>query len=168
MAFDVAQTLFKFGMKIIPLTIAHQTAPGAVPTVGGAPVRNQKKHPVRVAVNQPRHRHITILPTGIEQLLRRGGHLLNPGNDLTANRTIRIVPVNQVEKVWSDRQGQFLIGKITPLLLLRGQGHHLFQLFDPGPAGSSAARTSFSNPTPGCAPKVLGPHTKLIDFLDNP
>ncbi len=58
---DVAQRLLVFRMEIVVLRVGNQPAAGAIPAVGGAAVRHQEKHPVRIAVHETRHRRMLVL-----------------------------------------------------------------------------------------------------------
>ena len=65
---------------------------------------------------------------GVEQLLGRGLHLASMWHDLSSYWIVRIVRVNQVEKVGCDRQCQLILGKQAACSLVGCQFEVLLQL----------------------------------------
>ncbi len=69
---------------------------------------------------------------GVEQLLGRGLHLARMWHDLSSYWIVRIVRVNQVEKVGCDRQCQLIFGKQATCALVGCQFEVLLELLQLG------------------------------------
>ena len=89
-------------------------------------------------MNESRHRHVGILAAGVGEFLRRVPAFLDARDDLAADRAIRIVAVDQVEKVRRDRHrelvpgeqdaGAFDVGEIQPGLKIGERIHAVAEL----------------------------------------
>ena len=75
-----------------------------------------------------------VLTERIEHLALRDNHFPCARNDLLPNGAIRIVAIDQVEKIWRDRERELLVGVRTPGFLVRRERHQLLQLLDRGDA----------------------------------
>ena len=128
MRLDVAERPLVLGMEIVVLRVAHQPAARAVPAIGGAAVGHQEQHPVGITVHQSRHRRMLVLAERIEHFLLRHDHFVAARDDLPADRAVRIVAIDEVEKIGRDREGQLVIGKQAARLFLRRERHELLKL----------------------------------------
>ncbi|MGC3988104.1 MAG: hypothetical protein QM796_00190 [Chthoniobacteraceae bacterium] len=107
---------------------AHHAAAGAIAAVAGATVSDQKQNAIGIAVNQPRHRHVRILPTRVGHLGGRDQRLLKPRDHLAADWIVGIVRVNQVEKMRRDPHRQLVGREKNSLALLLQQRQFLLDL----------------------------------------
>jgi hypothetical protein len=92
-------------------------------------------------MHQPRHRHVRVLTARVGHVVRRRPALLHTRDNLPANRAVRIVPLDQIEKVRRDRQREFrageqdtvpfVIGELEMLLELRQRGDAILELPPP-------------------------------------
>ena len=69
-----------------------------------------------------------VLPQRIEPLLHRQGHLAPARDDLLANRAIRVVAVDEVEKIWRDRERQLLVREQAARPFLGRKRHATLEL----------------------------------------
>ena len=154
---DVAERLLVFGMKVVVLRVAHQAAAGAITAIGGATVGDKEEHAVRIAMDEAGHRRMFVLTERVEHLPRGDDHLVATGDDLLADRAIRVVPVDQVEKIRRDRQRQLLLGEEAARPFPGRQRHVALQLLDgrepvlqlPGPVPPVRLRHMRPKPLPG-------------------
>ena len=77
------------------------------------------------------HRRMRIFAHWIAHFPRSGGGFLNARNDLTANGTIFICRINQVEKIRRDAERELGVRKLRACQFFgRQRGEKIFQLFD--------------------------------------
>lgn len=123
----IGDRLVEIGVEFLLAGPAHHAGAGAVAAVGGAAVGDQKQDSVGVAVDKTRHRHVAVLAAGIGHLGRRDRSLADMGNDLAADRTVGILPLDQVEVVGSDGQRELVAGEDDAGTLLGCQLQVLLQ-----------------------------------------
>ncbi len=104
--FQITEGLLEIGVQLLLAHAAHDAAPRAIPAVTRATIRHEKQNAIRISMHQTRHRHVRILTAGIGHIVRRRPRLFDPRDDLAANRAIRIVALDQVEKMRRDRRGR--------------------------------------------------------------
>ena len=109
--FKVFEGRFPLGFQMLLADAGNDARAGAIAAVGGAAVGDEKQHAVRIAVDEAGHRHVGILAAGIGEFLGRVPAFLDARDDLAADRAIRIVAVDQVEKVRGDRHRQLVPGE---------------------------------------------------------
>ena len=71
-----------------------------------------------------------VLAERVEHLAGGDHHLVAARDDMLAEGTVRIVAVDQVEKIRRDREGQFLVGEEAAGFFRRGERHVALQLLD--------------------------------------
>ena len=108
-------------LQLLLADAADHPAARAVPAVGSAPVSDQKKNAVRIAMHQPGHGHVVVLSAGIGHVGRRIGHLLDARNHLSPDRAGRIERIDEVEEIGRDAHRQLGIGKQHARVLLAGE-----------------------------------------------
>src|SRR5437016_5343510 len=81
---------------------------------------------------QSRYRHVRIFAARIGHVVRGCPSLLDPGNDLTPDWILVIVPRHEVKKVWRDREREFVARKQNAATLLVTQLQVFFQLSQGG------------------------------------
>jgi hypothetical protein len=69
---------------------------------------DKKQHAIGVAMNQTRNGHVAIFATGVSHFIRSCPAFFHARNDLTANRAIGIVAIDELEKMRSDRHRKFV------------------------------------------------------------
>lgn len=161
--FKITERLLEIGVQFLFAHAADDAASGAIPAVARATVRHEKQDAIRIAMDQPRHRHVRIFAARIHHVVGRSPGFLDPGDDLAADRVLRIITRDQVEKVRRDGQSElvareqnaaaFFIRKFEVLLEL-GQGcDPVFELpfpivpefrRDPGPIAGRVRDELFS------------------------
>ena len=109
--FQITKRFLEIGVQLLFAHPAHHPAARAIPAVARAAVRHQKEHAVRIPMHQARHRHVRIFAARIGHIVRRRPGLFDPRNDLTPDRTIRIIALDQVEKMRRDRESELGAGK---------------------------------------------------------
>jgi len=110
-ALEVLESGLPLGFEMLFAHPGHHPRTRAIPAVRGTAVSHQEQHPVGIAVDQPGHRHVAVLATWIGVLLRRVPAFLDARDDLAADRTIRIIAVNQIEKMRGDGHRQLVAGQ---------------------------------------------------------
>jgi hypothetical protein len=73
---------------------------------------------------------VLVLAQRIEPLLCGQGHLALARDDLLANRAVRVVAVDEVEKIRRDRERQFLVREQAARPLLGRERHVALELLD--------------------------------------
>ena len=109
--FQITERFLEIGVQLLLAHPAHDAAPGAIPAVARTTVRHEKEDAIRIPMHQSRHRHVRILAAGIGHVVRRRPRLFDPRNDLAPNRAIRIVALDQVEKMRRDGERELGAGK---------------------------------------------------------
>src|SRR5690606_38154163 len=110
--------------------VGYQTAPCTVATIGRTTVCYQKECAIGIAMHETLYRHRPLFSHRVQHLFGCNTHLLLSRDQLLADRAIGVLSINQVKEIRSDRQREFLIGKITPRLLLRSKGKVFFYLLN--------------------------------------
>ena len=128
MLFDILQTGFELGVKVIGLRVRDQAAARAITAVGGAAVGDQEEHAIRVAVDDTRDRHRALFADRVLGFTRSNVGFLDARDDLPAHRAVRVLRVDEVEEMRRDRKRELMGGKKAPFPLLLRQLQHLFQL----------------------------------------
>ncbi len=136
--FEIAINLLELGMQFLFAHAADDAAAGAVAAIAGATIGDEKEHAIRIAMHEAGHRHVRILAARVRHVVGRFPALLDAGNDLAANRAIRIVLLDQVEKMRRDRERElrsgeqdavaFVIRQVEMLLQLRERGDAILEL----------------------------------------
>ncbi|OQA40918.1 MAG: hypothetical protein BWY52_02744 [Chloroflexi bacterium ADurb.Bin325] len=82
--------------------VPHDAAARAVAAVARTLRRDQHQHPIRVAVDQARHGAVAVLVERILVHAGERGQLPAGGDDLAADRAVRVVGVDQRRKIRRD------------------------------------------------------------------
>ena len=101
---EVRESLVEIRVQLLFAGAAHYSASGAITTIRSATVRYQEEDSVRVPMNQPRHRHMAILPTRIRHFPRCGIPFLHSRDNLSPNRTLGVLHIDQIEEVRRYRE----------------------------------------------------------------
>ena len=128
MLFDVLQPGLELRMEVIRLGVGDQAAARAITAIGSAPVGDQEQDAVRITVDDAGDGHGAFFADRILGFAGGDIGLLDPRDDLTADRAVRVLRVDQVEEMRRDRKRQLMGGEEAPFPLLLGQFQHLFQL----------------------------------------
>jgi len=111
--FEILEGCFPLGFKfLVGYTGDHSTA-GAVATVGGTAVGDEKENAVWVAVDEPGDGHVGILAAGVAHFRGVGERFFDPGDDLSADRAVGVVGVDEVKKVGGDRHRELIAGELN-------------------------------------------------------
>ena len=108
----------KIEFQFLLADAAHDATARAITAIGGAAVRDEKKHAIGVAMHQSWHRHVVVFAAGIGHVFRRVGHLLDTRNHLPTNRAFGVEGINEIEEVGRDAHGQFRVGQQHAGMLL--------------------------------------------------
>ena len=127
MFFEIAESGLKLGVQLLLPHSADHAAAGAVAAVAGATVGDEEKHAIRIAVHQPRHRHVGILTAGIAHLVGIIPRLLDAWDDLPPDGAVRIGGVDEVEEVRRDGHGQLVAAEQNAGALFVAERKVLFQ-----------------------------------------
>ncbi len=92
---DVVELSLVLGAVEVLGRVAHDPRPGAVAAVAGALGRDQHQDTIRVAVHQARHGRVAVLGQRVAHHGREGLVLAGGGDDLTADRVVRVVGVDE-------------------------------------------------------------------------
>ena len=85
-------------------------------------------------MDQSRHRHVGILTAGVRHVVGRSPGFLDPRDDLSPDRAIGIVALDQVEEMWRDGEREFVAGKKHAGPFLIGESEMLLELRQGGDA----------------------------------
>ena len=85
-------------------------------------------------MHQSRHRHVRIFPARVRHVVRRGPCFFDPRDDLSPDRAIGIVALDQIEKMRRDREREFVAGKQHAGAFFIGKGEMLLELRQRGDA----------------------------------
>src|SRR5262249_5306365 len=85
---------------------------------------HQKQNAVRITVHQPGHRRVRVLAARISHFPRRSVSLFDARYHLPADRAILVRGVDEIEKVWSNRERQSVIGERGAGVFLGRKGRH--------------------------------------------
>ncbi len=119
---DVVQgPLVLLRIEVVLAGLADHPRPRAIPAVGGAKARDKEQHPVRVAVDQPRHRHMAVFSQRVVRLPGRRDELPGHGHHRLAQRLVRILCVQQRGIVRRDPHRQLSAQPPDGLLLVHRQ-----------------------------------------------
>ena len=119
MFFQIAKRFFEIGVELLLAYPAHKPASGAVPAIARAAVRHQKEYTIRIPVYQSRHRHVGVLATWVGHVIGRRPCFFDSRDYLAPNRAIRVVALDQVEKMWRNGERKLRPGKqyATPFFI---------------------------------------------------
>ena len=136
--FEITKRFLEIGVQFLFAHATDDAAARAISAVTGATIGHEKEHAVRIAMHQSRHRHVRIFAARIGHVVRRRPRFFDPRNDLTPDRAIRIIALDQIEKMRRDgerelRAGKqnaaaFFIRKFEMLLELGERSDPIFQL----------------------------------------
>lgn len=121
MFFQILKSLLPLSFEVLLSDTGNQTRASAIAAVRRAAIRDEKQHTIGIAMHQSRYGHVRILATGIGEFFGRGPSFLDAWDDLSANRAVRIVFIDQVEKVWCDRHRKFVACEQNPSAFLIGE-----------------------------------------------
>ena len=129
--FEVADRLLEVRVEFLFARAADDPAAGAVPAVARATVRHEEQNAVRVAVDQSRHGHVAILAARVGHLEGRDVRFLQLRHDLPADRAVRVVALDEIEKMRRDGQRQLAARDLHPGAFAGGEDEVLLKLFQP-------------------------------------
>ena len=147
--FEVAERFLEIGVQFLFANTADDATARAISTITRATIGHEKEYPVGIAMHEPWHRHVRIFTTWIGHVVRRRPRFLDPRNDLTPDRIVRIsFSRNQIEKMGRDGEREliageqdaaaFFLAKIKMLLELSERRDPVFEL--PFPIGPKFRR----------------------------
>ena len=90
------------------------------------------------------HGHVAVLAARIGHLERRDEGFLQLRDDLPPDGAIRVVALDEIEKMRRDRQRKLAARDLHARAFARSQDEMLLKLFEPGDAVSLAATSSRS------------------------
>src|SRR4029453_8840861 len=96
---EIRESVVEIRVQLLFAGAAYYSASGAITTIRSATIRYQEEDSVRVPMDQARHRHMAILPTRIRHFPRCGIRLLHSRDNLSPNRTLAVLHVDQIEEV---------------------------------------------------------------------
>jgi len=108
--FEIAKSFFEVGVQFLFPGAAYDAAAGAIPAVGGAAIGNEKEDPVGIPMDEAGDGHVIVLAAGIGHFALAEDGLFEAGNDLPPDWAMRVGWIDQVEKMWSDPESEFLPG----------------------------------------------------------
>ena len=75
--FEITESFLELGVQFLFAHAADDAAAGAIAAVARATIRHEKKHAIRIAMHQARHRHVRILAARIRHVVGRGPSLFD-------------------------------------------------------------------------------------------
>src|SRR5438105_5308908 len=110
--FEVAERFLEIGVQFLFANTADDAAARAISTITRTAIGHEKEYPVGIAMHEPWHRHVRIFTTWIGHVVRRRPRFLDPRNDLTPDRIVRIsFARNQIEKMGRDGERELIAGE---------------------------------------------------------
>ena len=109
--------------------VADDPRPRAVAAVARALGRDQHQDPVRVAMDEARHRRVAVLGERVLHHRGEGAVLAADRDDLAADRVVRVVRVDQADEVRRDVDPELVRGGETGALVV-GQVEDLLDLLE--------------------------------------
>ena len=103
---DIGTNLGSFACQDMGTGPCGETAAKTMPAIGRAPIGHEKGDPIAIPVDEPRQHRMRDLRQRIGALALHRTVLTDRGNDLTADRIVRIVGIDQGKVVTADEQGQ--------------------------------------------------------------
>ena len=85
-------------------------------------------------MDQSRHRHVRIFTARIRHVVGRRPGFLDPRDDLTPDRAVGIIALDQVEKMRRDGERELVAREQNARALLLGEGEMLLELRQGGDA----------------------------------
>lgn len=110
-SFKILNGLIPLGFEFLVRNAGNDAGAGAVAAVGCAAVGDEKKDAIGVAVDESGDWHVGILATRVGKFRRVGVGFFDAWDNLSADRTIGIGGVNEIEEVRRDGSGQFSPGE---------------------------------------------------------
>ncbi len=110
-SFKILNGLIPLGFEFLVRNAGNHAGAGAVSAVGCAAVGDEKKDAIGVAVDESGDWHVGILATRVGKFRGVGVGFFDAWDNLSADRTIGIGGVNEIEEVRRDGSGQFSPGE---------------------------------------------------------
>ena len=126
---DVVELRLELAAVEVLGRVADDPAPGAVAAVARALGRDEHQDPVGVAVDEARDRGVAVLGERVLHHPGEGAQLGADGDDLAADRVVRVVGVDERDEVGRDVHPE-LVGRREPLALVVGQVEDLLQVLE--------------------------------------
>src|SRR6476620_3499823 len=111
MFFEIFEGGLEFGVQLLFAYAADDTGTGAIAAVAGATIGHKKQHAIRVTMHEAGHGHVGILTTGVRHVVGRSPGFLDPRDDLSPDRAVGIVSLDEIEEMWRDGEREFVPGK---------------------------------------------------------
>src|SRR5205814_8275993 len=115
-------------VQFLRTNAANQPTARAISAVTGAAIRYEKENPIRISMDQTRHRHMRVFAARVSHVVLRCPRFFDPRNDLTPDWIVRIVPRDEIEKVRRDGEGELVTGKQNPAAFLFAKIEMLLEL----------------------------------------
>ncbi len=132
--FEILEGGFKLGVQFLFAHPADDATARAIAAVARATIGHEKEDAIRITMDQPRHRHVRIFPARVRHVVGRSPGLLDPRDDLAADRAVGIVAFDQVEKVRGDGEGELVAREQNSRPLFFREREMLFELRQGGDA----------------------------------
>src|SRR5690349_3136243 len=108
MRLQIAINFFKVRMKLLFAYTTYDPAPRAITAIRSASICHQEQDPVGITMYESRDRHVRIFAAGIGHLERGSGSFFNSRDDLSADRAIGVVWIDEIKKMRGDAKGEFI------------------------------------------------------------
>ncbi len=132
--FEIFERGFELGVEFLFADATDDTGAGAIAAVARATIGHEKEDAIGVTMDEAGHRHVRIFPARVRHVVRRRPGFLDPRDDLTPDRAIRIVAFDQVEKMRRDREGELVAREQNARALFFGEDEMLLELRQGGDA----------------------------------
>ena len=132
--FEIFEGGFKLGVQFLFAHAADDAGAGAIAAVARATIGHEKQHAIRIAMDEPGHRHVRVFAARVRHVVGRGPGFLDPRDDLPPDRAVRIVAFDQVEKMRRDRERELVAGEQNAGALFFGEDEMLLELRQGGDA----------------------------------
>ncbi len=125
---EIAERFFEIRVQFLLADAADHPTARAISAVTSAAIRHEKENPIRISMDQTRHRHMRVFAAWVSHVVLRCPRFFDPWNDLTPDWIVRIVPRDEVEKVRRDGESELVPGKQNPAAFLFAQIEMLLEL----------------------------------------
>src|SRR5438552_7652292 len=115
---EIAERFVEIRVQFLLADAADHPTARAISAVTSSAIRHEKENPIRISMDQTRHRHVRIFAAWVSHVVMRCPGLFDPWNDLTPDWIVWIVSRDEVEKVRRDGEGELVAGKQNPAAFL--------------------------------------------------
>src|SRR5438876_4236558 len=90
----IAERFFEIRVQCLFADAADHPTARAISAVTSAAIRHEKENPIRISMDQTRHRHVRIFAAWVSHVVLRCPRFFDPWNDLTPDWIVRIFARN--------------------------------------------------------------------------